>query len=1241
MGSRLRSFIFFWLFFTTFSFLCLTPLCAASEPVGRIINFFGQVSVKPAGSSQWQSAQVNQTLTAGDVVQTGPTSGAAILCLDESQIKLNENTSFELRKVAPSSRLRLGEVIPAAVTQTVESLYGVNHGEVWLRNKNDKFRFELETPAVTASIRGTEFNLRVARNGLSTLTMLEGKVQFANPFGDVTLAAGEEGMARPGQAPTKRVVLQPADAVQWALYYPGVFSYLDIPLDLKGVAGASPTLLGAMEDYNAGRLPTARQAAEGVLQREPHNPAALTLLGWVSLQQQAPLEARDFFRRARPVNEFSLAGLALAQYHLGDLSEALKLMQVGPAKPPTPLLLTMEGYFSLLAGNPQEARRLLETARSKSPNFILAQALLIQIDLVQDRKAEARQSAEQLLASAPRSPQALLSRGLVNIASFDLPAAIKDLQAALAINPDFLEAYIYLAKIWLGSDYLDRAQRVVEKALRLAPENGEVLSIAGFVRLAFRDYDRARLFFSRALEVSPGLGEPHIGLGIYAFRYRQMDLGLSEMLLATLLEPRISLFQSELGKALYQSRAFDKALDVYDYAKTLDPNDPTPYLYKGIALADLNRPGEAIQEIVRSIALNDNRAVFRTRLALNRDLAVRNYNLAKSFLQLNLNEWAYRKAVTSVQKDPTNPSAYLFLSSAFAASRNRLGSGISALLLYRLLSPANENTYSQGLVGQSTIDYTPMYEMPYFRVLTQGSIGRWPNRNAITENSIEAYGGRPGLAFDAAGFYNQDQGFRDKNGGGRNYSSINSVKYEPTVKNSLLAGFTYYDSKAGDTSNLTDFGYQPSQTFSQSYHGKTYELGYVHRFNPNATFLSYFTYQNQNLNSYNSQHYDYNFDSFIDFGGGFIFPMTNYVYANEYNQRRTGREFINYQAQQQVVWGNHTFMAGFDYFTGHLKYRNSIYTRSNIYQYILGFFFWDNFLLTNNSTDNLRPPDRSYSIYLLDYWQVHPKFLVEGGVFKDYSKNSRYGFEQPVSNSLWNFRVGLNYFPTSEHTFRFLVQRNLNTHFFTTPSLVPPVVAGFPWLINIDEGGMTREVGAAWEAQWTPRTFTVLQVNANRIDNPVFEPYFGAAGDILANRVYWGWKRYVASFSLNQILSPAWGLAFGTAIKKVDPSFNSLDPAQRDFSELDSGVTISYLHHTGWQGFWRNYLIYQDLMGRGNHSYYLTDIAVGKEFPNKRGLASLEINNIFDRRFYYAREPVALEAFFPSRRILFRLALFF
>jgi tetratricopeptide (TPR) repeat protein len=152
-----------------------------------------------------------------------------------------------------------------------------------------------------------------------------------------------------------------------------------------------------------------------------------------------------------------------------------------------------------------------------------------------------------------------------------------------------------------------------------------------------------------------------------------MDRGLAEMLTATLLEPRISLYQSELGKALYQVRSFDKSLEVYDYAKTLDHNDPTPYLYKGIALTDLNRPAEAVQQIKRAIELNDNRGVFRSRIMLDQDYAVSNYNLAKAYNELGLGSWAYSKAVTSVNKSPTTSSAYFFLAESYAGTTNRLG----------------------------------------------------------------------------------------------------------------------------------------------------------------------------------------------------------------------------------------------------------------------------------------------------------------------------------------------------------------------------------------------------------------------------------------------------------------------------------------------------------------------------------------------------------------------------------------
>jgi len=134
--------------------------------------------------------------------------------------------------------------VPAA-TAAAASLYQVPQGEIWLRNSNEKFRFELETPALTAAVRGTEFNLRVALDGFTVLALLTGSLVLRNPQGEVSLSPGEEGLARPGAAPTKRVLVEPADAVQWSLAYPGLVSFRDLPLTpasdaVRGAGGASP-----------------------------------------------------------------------------------------------------------------------------------------------------------------------------------------------------------------------------------------------------------------------------------------------------------------------------------------------------------------------------------------------------------------------------------------------------------------------------------------------------------------------------------------------------------------------------------------------------------------------------------------------------------------------------------------------------------------------------------------------------------------------------------------------------------------------------------------------------------------------------------------------------------------------------------------------------------------------------------------------------------------------------------------
>ncbi len=71
--------------------------------------------------------------------------------------------------------------------------------------------------------------------------------------------------------------------------------------------------------------------------------------------------------------------------------------------------------------------------------------------------------------------------------------------------------------------------------------------------------------------------------------------------------------------------------------------------------------------------------------------------------------------------------------------------------------------------------------------------------------------------------------------------------------------------------------------------------------------------------------------------------------------------------------------------------------------------------------------------------------------------------------------------------------------------------------------------------------------------------------------------------------------------------------------------------------------MHQNLKDRGNNLFGLVDARFGKELANKRGIVTLEVTNLTNRRFFQALEPGrALDPeFFPARRILFKLALYY
>ena len=104
-------------------------------------------------SDAWSPATLKQSLFVDDRVRTLVASRAAILFIDETQVRLNAGATLTVQAVKKAS----------GAPTSLDLL----SGEGWFRTKNPASGLTIKTPAATAAIRGTEINLQVSSDGES------------------------------------------------------------------------------------------------------------------------------------------------------------------------------------------------------------------------------------------------------------------------------------------------------------------------------------------------------------------------------------------------------------------------------------------------------------------------------------------------------------------------------------------------------------------------------------------------------------------------------------------------------------------------------------------------------------------------------------------------------------------------------------------------------------------------------------------------------------------------------------------------------------------------------------------------------------------------------------------------------------------------------------------------------------------------------------------------------------------
>ena len=535
----------------------------------------------------------------------------------------------------------------------------------------------------------------------------------------------------------------------------------------------------------------------------------------------------------------------------GHLKQAIDALQ-GIPDAPDPRFFTYRASLLLAAGSVDEAERDLKRALELGPKSADALALTSVIAVVRNDNEKALEAAQKAVAADPNSATAQVALSYADQARFDLNGARTSLESAIHLDPKDALAWARLAEIRSSFGELGGALEAARKALDLEPNLARTQTVLGFAYLTQVRTREAREALRKAADLDSSDPLPRLGLGLVEIREGHVQEGSRELEIAISLDPQQALIRSYLGKAYFESKRTGLVEREFEVAKEADPKDPTPWFYDAFAKQAENGAVEALRSLQEAIELNDNRAVYRSRLLLDSDLAARSASLGRVYADLGFQDLALVEGWTSIDTDPTSYSAHRLLADSYAALPRHEIARESELFQSQMLQPLN-TTPIQPTLGESSL----------FLLSAQGpsslafnEFNSLFNRNQVNAQGSFYVGGDntwlgEGIAsgiYDKASFsagitHFKTDGFRTNDTQDDTIANaFGQVEIDPST--SIQAEVRHRDLTQGDL-GLYFFGDDFSPLQDQTTKFTNERIGLRHEFSPSLTFLASYMHQNK------------------------------------------------------------------------------------------------------------------------------------------------------------------------------------------------------------------------------------------------------------------------------------------------------------------------------------------------------------------------------------------------------------
>ena len=740
-------------------------------------------------------------------------------------------------------------------------------------------------------------------------------------------------------------------------------------------------------------------------------------------------------------------------------------------------------------------------------------------------------ASEFLAASYAEQSRAIRETSLEN--------ALGLARQATKMAPDFGFAWSRVAELEFSFGHTRESLLALDQSLALAPRNAQALALKGFLLAAQNKTREAVTWFDRALAVDPALGNAWLGRGLCRLRAGDKNGGREDLLVAAALEPQRAELRNYLGKAFASAGDSAHAAKELQFAKKLDPKDPTSWFYSALLNQQDNRINEAIRDLEKSEALNDNRRVYRSQLLLDQDRAVRSANLAAMYQDAGMSEVSVREAARAVNEDYANYSAHLFLANSYNELRdpNEINlryetPAVSEYLVASLLAPVSAGplsaTISQG-------EYSRLFARDGFGV---ASSTEYLSRGAWTQSGAQ-FGVFGNFSYNVEAFYRTDPGQRANNDIEQRQLSL-TLKHQITAKDSTYLNVQQYKASSGDVfqhynPNMANLNVRVEET-----QDPTVIFGHHHEWNPGVHTLFLAGRINDTTSFINqTQPTLIAFRPDVD-----SIAMPGITQLTSVQGLTTRENFVNqatiYSGELQQIWEQaaHTTVVG-----GRVQYgRFDTASQQTVPSQLASAFPVPPAAAAQQDTTSLF---RRFSFYGYHQWQLFEPLQLIGGLTYDritFPENFR---SPPISGreetrSGLSPKAGLIWTPAKDTAVRFAYTRSLaGASLDQSYQLEPSQVAGFvqSYRSIIPESIAGASAGAKFETynisiEQKFRTGTYLGISGELLNSSVRRTAgaFDYLLDELDHPVPSGLRENLEyqekslQFTANQLLGEEWAL---------------------------------------------------------------------------------------------------------------------